>query len=101
MTILIAGTISVEPDKVNAAMAAAVQMMEATHQEEGCAEYVFSVDPIREGVLHVFEKWESNDHLAAHFETAHMAEFQSKVPGLGITGTDVLKYEIASEGPVR
>ena len=100
MTIIIAGTISVEPDMVDAAMAAAVTMMQATHQEPGCHAYVFSVDPVEPGVLHVYEKWESQEHLASHFETDHMAEFQAKVPDLGISGMDVLKYEVASEGPV-
>ena len=101
MTIIIAGTITVEPDKVDAAMAAAIPMMQATHQEPGCTAYVFSVDPIEPGVLHVFEKWESDEHLSSHFETEHMAEFQAKVPDLGIVGMDILKYEVAGEGPVR
>ena len=100
MTIIIAGTLRFDPDKTDEAMSAVVEMMEATHREEGCHAYVFSADPIEEGLLHIFEKWESEEDLAAHFETAHIAQFRSKVPDLGVTGIDVLKYEVASEGPL-
>jgi hypothetical protein len=30
-----------------------------------------------------------------------MKEFQPKMGGWGVTGADILKYEIASEGPLR
>ncbi|MDH3752899.1 MAG: antibiotic biosynthesis monooxygenase [Acidimicrobiia bacterium] len=98
--LLIAGTITLDPRKIDEAMEAAVTMMKATHEEPGNIEYVFSVDPIREGIVHVFEKWDGEESLAAHFGARHMAEFQAKVPSLGITGMDIRKYEIASEGPI-
>ncbi len=101
MTIIIAGTISLDPDKVDAAMEAAVAMMKATHEEPGNIEYVFSVDPLTPGTVRIFEKWESEEALASHFQAPHMTEFQAKVPDFGITGMDILKYEVASEGPVR
>lgn len=101
MTIIIAGTINLDPDKVDTAMEAAVAMMKATHEEPGNIEYVFSVDPLTPGTIRIFEKWESDGDLALHFEAPHMAEFQAKVPDLGIIGMDILKYEIASEGPIR
>ncbi len=101
MTIIIAGTITLDPDKIDAAMEAAVAMMKATHEEPGNIEYVFSVDPLTPGTVRIFEKWESEEDLALHFAAPHMAEFQSKVPELGITGMDILKYEVASEGPIR
>jgi hypothetical protein len=39
--------------------------------------------------------------LAAHSSSAHMAEFRPKMGGWGVTGADIKKYEIASEGPLR
>jgi quinol monooxygenase YgiN len=101
MTILIAGTLSIDPSKVDAALADAAEMMTASRAEEGCHAYAFSADPIKPGTLLLFEKWESEDALAAHAASAHMKAFQPKMGGWGITGADIKKYEIASEGPLR
>ena len=99
--IIIAGTISIDPSKTDQALADAVEMMKATHEEEGNLAYVFSLDPLVPGQIQLFEKWESEEALAAHSASAHMAEFRPKMGGWGVTGADIKKYEIASEGPLR
>lgn len=99
--IIIAGTISIDPAKSEQAIADAVVMMKATHEEAGNLAYVFSLDPLVPGQIQLFEKWESEEALAAHSSSAHMAEFRPKMGGWGVTGADLKKYEIASEGPLR
>jgi quinol monooxygenase YgiN len=99
--IIIAGTISIDPSKADQALADAVEMMKATHEEQGNLAYVFSLDPLVPGQIQLFEKWESEEALAAHSASAHMAEFRPKMGGWGVTGADIKKYEIASEGPLR
>ncbi|MEA3019467.1 MAG: hypothetical protein QOI47_991 [Actinomycetota bacterium] len=101
MTLIIAGTLTIDPSKTDDAMAAMVEMMKATHSEEGNVAYVFSVDPIEPGLIHLFEKWASADALAAHGKTPHMATFQAAMGGFGVKGADIKKYEISSEGPLR
>ena len=59
-------------------------------EEEGCVEYSATVDfptklPIQESngnVVTVVEKWETFDHLEAHFTAPHMLEYNAKVDGL-------------------
>ena len=99
--IIIAGTISIDPSKADQALADAVEMMKETHEEQGNLAYVFSLDPLVPGQIQLFEKWESEEALAAHSASAHMAEFRPKMAGWGVTGADIKKYEIASEGPLR
>lgn len=99
--LIVAGTLTVDPAKTDAVLADAVVMMRATHSEEGNLAYVFSLDPIAPGTVHIFEKWETDEALAAHAQAPHMADFRSKMGGWGITGADLKKYEIASEGPLR
>lgn len=99
--LIVAGTLHVDPANTDVVMADAVVMMKATHAEEGNLAYVFSLDPIEAGTVHIFEKWESAEALAAHSKAPHMADFQSKMGAWGITGADLKKYEIASEGPLR
>jgi quinol monooxygenase YgiN len=101
MTLIIAGTLTIDPSKTDDAMVAMVEMMKATHAEDGNLAYVFSVDPIEAGLIHLFEKWESADALAAHSKAPHMGTFQAAMGGFGVTGADIKKYEIASEGPLR
>jgi len=91
--IIIAGTITIDPDKVEAALAAVAPMMVATQAEEGCMEYVFSADPLLPGCLRVFEQWENEDALRAHFQSPHMAEFQSVMGGFGVTDASVQRYD--------
>ena len=99
--LVIGGTISFDPANTEAAKAAAAAMMAATQQEAGCVHYAFSIDVADPSVMHVFEQWESEDALSAHFEAPHMVDFQAAIGGLGISGTDILKYQVSSSGPVR
>ena len=99
--IIIAGTISIDPSKADQAIADALEMMKATHEEQGNLAYVFSLDPLVPGQIQLFEKWESEEALAAHSASAHMAEFRPKMGGWGVTGASITRYEIASEGPLR
>ncbi len=99
--LVIAGHIRLDPAKRSEALAAAVVMMEATRKEEGCQAYTFSVDLEDDGVFHIFEQWESPEALDAHFQTAHMADFQKAMPGFGIREMAVQRYEISKVGPLR
>ena len=99
--IIIAGTIDIDPANIDTALAEAVVMMKATHEEEGNLAYVFSADPLVPGRIQLFEKWTTEEALAAHSASAHMQEFRPKMGGWGVKGADVKRYEISSEGPLR
>jgi quinol monooxygenase YgiN len=99
--IVIAGRISIDPANRDKAVAAAIEMMEATCKEKGCLTYAFSADLVDPGTFRIFEEWESTDALNAHFASPHMARFQSVVPTLGVRDMAIQRYEVASVGPVR
>jgi quinol monooxygenase YgiN len=99
--LVIAGHIRIDPTKREEATAAAVTMMQETHKEDGCIAYVFSESLDDEGLYYIFEKWESEGALDAHFAAPHMAEFQGKMGGFGVKEMNVEKYGISSVGPVR
>lgn len=100
MTIIIAGTLTVDPAKREAALAETIEGMRATHAEDGCLAYAFSADLVDPAVILLFEKWESAEALASHAKSDHLKAMQAKMGGWGITGVDIKKYEIASEGPL-
>ena len=74
--IIVAGTMTVDPDNRDRVMDLARAVMTATRQEDGCHEYVFSPDPDDPGLIRLYELWESRPHLDAHFRTPHIAEWR-------------------------
>lgn len=93
--LVIAGHVQIDPAMREQAIAAAVEMMEATRREEGCISYVISADLTDPGSFRIFEEWESAEALDAHFATPHMAKFQAAMGGFGVRELKVQRYEIA------
>ncbi len=98
--LIVAGTIHVDPADVDRLRVAAAELMTATHAEPGCIEYVFSVSVADPGAVNIFEVWESEADLEAHFEMPHMATFRSALSELTITGRSISKYEVSSRAPM-
>jgi quinol monooxygenase YgiN len=99
--LIIAGSITTEDGDRDAFMTAVAPMVAATHTEPGCREYVFSPDPDDANRILLFEMWDDQEALDAHFVTEHMAAFQQSLANIAVTGMDVKKYTISDVGPVR
>lgn len=98
--IVIAGRVVVDPNNQDSAIPAAKEMMAATLEESGCSAYKFSTDLDEAGVFHIFEEWESQEALDAHFASPHMAKFRSAVAGLGVKELSVSRYDVSKKGPL-
>jgi quinol monooxygenase YgiN len=99
--IVIAGHVTIDPQKREPAEAAAREMMQETRREAGCISYTFSADLERAGRFLIFEEWEGDEALRAHFAAPHMARFQKAMGGLGVREMKVQRYEVSKVGPVR
>jgi quinol monooxygenase YgiN len=95
-TIIVTGTIDLDPDKRDDAIAAALVVMEATRAEEGNEGYTFSADLADPGRLHVTEQWASAEAMNAHMGSAHLAEFLSQMATFGVTKASLTKWESAT-----
>ena len=95
--IIIEGTVRIDPAKLDAARPAMEKMVRASRAEDGCIEYAYSIDLLDPGLVRVNERWESRDHLKAHFQTSHMAEWRAVLPGLGITDRSLRLYDADPE----
>lgn len=100
--IVIAGEFEIKPEKMNEAIAAAVEMQTETMKEAGCVVYRFYTDPENPNMIHLFEEWESEAHLAAHFQTPHMATFQKIFPDVRVSGEKdwIKKYVVSEAAPL-
>jgi quinol monooxygenase YgiN len=73
--ILVTGTIDIDPDQRDAFVAAAQKVTAPTRAEEGCEHYAFSADLDDAGRFHVSERWASEESMAAHMASPHLAAF--------------------------
>ena len=98
--ILIAGTIRIDPTFRTEAIAAMTTMMAETVKEEGCVSYDFSAGLNDEAVFHLFEEWETQEHLEAHFVAPHMAEFRAASAQLGERVAEISRYVATEKAPL-
>jgi quinol monooxygenase YgiN len=99
--LIIAGSITTEDGHRDAFMSAVAPMVAATLIEPGCRDYVFSPDPDDANRIRLFELWDDQDALDAHFATEHMASFQQALANIAVAGMEIQKYTISDVGPVR
>jgi quinol monooxygenase YgiN len=67
--IIVGGTFEVEPHEREEFIASRHALMRASRAETGCVDYAFCADPVEPGRVLLFERWESEDDLAAHFSS--------------------------------
>jgi quinol monooxygenase YgiN len=99
--LVIAGTLIIDVARRDDAIAAATAMQIATLQEAGCNAYQFSIAVDDPSKVCIFEEWDDQESLDAHFATPHMATFQQQIAGIVLGRGSITKYQIASSGPLR
>jgi quinol monooxygenase YgiN len=95
LMIVLAGTITFDPERSDDMLAAVAVVVETTRTEEGCLEYVMAADPLVAGQLNLFERWESDEHLGAHQKAEHSRTFQRSLRDCGVAGASVDRYEVS------
>ena len=100
--IIIAGTIDLaDPSNREEAMRSAGPLQQKTRSEEpGCHAYVFAPDPCVEGRICVYELWEDEASLAAHFQHANYLNMRTALGQIGLKGADNKKYRVDLSEPV-
>jgi len=95
--IVVAGTVRIPEDKIEALLPTARATLEATRKEQGCIVYSYAFDVLDRGLMRIFERWESRAHLDAHLKAPHMGPWRAKLAEIGASGRDIKAYE-AGEG---
>ena len=96
--LIVAGSIIAEPGEREAFLTAVQPMVTATLAEPGCREYAFSPDPNNDERIMLYELWDDQEALEAHFASAHMAEWQEIRGTLKLVSADIKKYIISEVG---
>jgi quinol monooxygenase YgiN len=98
--IIIAGTLKFDPEKASVLAEGFEKIHKATLEEPGCLGYDYYLSRSEPGVVLMFEKWESEEALAAHMQSENMKAVGALMGQIGITAADVKKYSGATEGPL-
>ncbi|MBC8103151.1 MAG: antibiotic biosynthesis monooxygenase [Cytophagales bacterium] len=98
--LIVAGLIHVKPEAHAVAVEAMSEVMAETRKEAGCISYTFSPDFTDPGLFHLFEEWESQEQLSAHFEAPHIAAFRRRQPEFVARPGEVKIYIVSESRPL-
>jgi quinol monooxygenase YgiN len=98
--IIISGTIDLPPENVQPAIESARPLIEGALTEEGCLDYDWCPNLLVPGRIRVFERWASEEALAAHFKTDWYLKMRDHIGGFGLTAAVTAKYRVDAEEPV-
>lgn len=98
--IIVAGTIRIDPTKLQAASDAMLQAITKSRTEDGCVEYSYAVDVLDASLIHVFERWRDKAALQAHFETPHLIAWRETWSSFGIHDRKLSLFEVTSTSPL-
>ena len=98
--LIVTGTVEVAPEGVEIAAKAAQLMVAETVKESGCLVYEFSQILGHANVFRVYEEWQDQAALEAHFATPHMAVFQGVLAEVGVTASDIYRVVGGKKQPL-
>lgn len=98
--IIVAGTVRIEPSKLQSARGIMERMIAASRAEDGCHAYSYSADVLDPSVVHVFEVWRDKETLQKHFQMPHLAEWRAAWPTFGISGRKLAMYDVSGSTPL-
>lgn len=98
--LLIAGTFRIQAEDREAAVEIMQWMMAETSKEDGCVSYTMSADFADTTLIHLFEEWESDEHVQAHFVAPHMKVFREKLSTLGPIERSIYRYDEPEKSPL-
>ena len=98
--LIVVAEVGIEAGSVDGVRDALRTMESETLKEPGCHTYAFSIDVSDPTTMRIIERWESEEALAAHFKTPHMATFGAAIAQVKPKSMDVKVYEVAREVPL-
>ena len=91
--IIVAGTIRIPENKIEALRPTAEATLLATRQEKGCVVYSYAFDVLDKGLMRIYEEWESLANLQDHMKAPHMTPWRQKLAEIGASDRNVKRFE--------
>lgn len=98
--IIISGTIDLDPKRLDAALEAASPLIAGALAQPGCLDYDWCLNPRHAGRLRVFELWQNEAALAAHFAGPWYRQMRETLGQFGLVAASTAKYRVDHSEPV-
>jgi quinol monooxygenase YgiN len=100
MSLIVAGTVRVPAENLEALKPHMLKMLAASRAEDGCETYSYGEDVADPGLIRVFEAWRDGAALEAHFKAPHMGEWRAAGARFGLSERRLFAYETTSQRPL-
>lgn len=91
--IIVAGTVRIPADKIEALRPTAEATLLATRKEKGCIVYSYAFDLLDKGLIRIYEEWESLANLQEHMKQPHMVPWRAKLAEVGASDRRIKRFE--------
>ncbi len=98
--LIVSGVIEIAEADIPKAEEAAIEMMAETAKEPGCLIYEFSQVLGKPGRFRVYEEWDSEAALEAHFAAPHMTRFREVLSTLEIQSRALFTIKDGRRAPL-
>ena len=90
-----------DPSQRDAIVAESAPIQAATRRgEPGCLVYSFAADPVEPDLIQVYELWEDEQSLAAHFQHPNYTAMREMLNAAGLASAVSRKLRIDATAPV-
>ncbi len=98
--LVIAGSIRIETAIRDELISTAIEVVRELRKQAGCTLVALSADLEDPAVLHLFQKWESQEALLANLASPQIDAIRDHAGKLGVREMALLRYEIAWVRPI-
>jgi quinol monooxygenase YgiN len=92
--IVVSGRFRLPLERIADARPYMAKVIAASSAEPGCRVYSYAEAIDEPGLFRVYEEWDGQAALEAHFTSSHMREWQAAREALGFHDRSIVAYEI-------
>lgn len=100
MKFIIYAEIDIQAEKRAGLLDALTPLIEKVRAQTGCVGYDWNMDSSNTERINVYEEWEDEAALSAHFAGENFKAMGAKISEYGILGAKARKFSIHQEGSV-
>lgn len=101
MKVLINCILKIDPEFRDTLIAGAIPLIEMAREEPGCLAYNWSIDLALDDTIHVFEEWQDQESLAAHFVAPSYYKMSEHLSKGGLLGAKASKFLVEKEAGIH
>ena len=95
MTVILAGTIRIAPERLADLRPHLRAQVEGSRGEPGCLDYALSEDPLDPGLIRVYEHFVDEAAMAFHRASPHMAAWRLACAALGVFDRNMASFDVS------